>query len=204
MKWLLFDYGVGNIHSLHKALRLAGADAIVTRDPSLLGDAPGVVLPGVGAFGAAMGPLAEAADLIRQRHREGRPLLGICIGMQILYDRSEETPGVAGLGILPGAVRRLPADAGKVPHMGWNTLDAVGDAAAPLLAGLPPHPFVYYVHAYAAPPGDATAATTDYGGPFAAIMRQDQTVGMQFHPEKSSQVGKTILQNTIKTLEDAS
>lgn len=210
-RWTLFDYGVGNIHSLRKALERGGADVQVSRDADLLGDADVVVLPGVGAFQAVMETLEPARDALRRRHDEGRPTVGICIGMQALYDGSEEAPAVAGLGILPGTVRRLPPDAGKVPHMGWNTLHtevqaaeapSTASATDPVFSELGPEPYVYYVHSYAAPPGEGTIAVTDYGGPFTAAVRTGNTLAFQFHPEKSSTVGKAIIKNTIQDMEE--
>jgi imidazole glycerol phosphate synthase glutamine amidotransferase subunit len=196
--WALFDYGVGNLHSLRKALAAAGASATVTQDPHELGRAKVAVLPGVGAFGAVMESLEPARGHLADRQRDGRPILGVCIGMQVLHESSDEDPGVAGLGLVPGPVERLPADAGKVPHMGWNLLDVRSD---PLFAGLDGRPFVYYVHSYAAPPGPATTATTSYGMVFSAALREGNTVGVQFHPEKSSLVGARILRNAVADLE---
>ena len=188
MTWTLFDYGVGNLHSLRKALDAVGAETAVTTDPADLEDATVAVLPGVGAFGHVMESLAPAADILRRRHADGRPVLGVCIGMQVLYEGSDEAPGVPGLGILEGTVRALPSDAGKIPHMGWNTLD---DAQGPLADAAGQH--VYYVHSYAAPVGASTMATTHYGTRFAAAVHAGNTVAFQFHPEKSSRTGHRIL-----------
>lgn len=191
MSWTLFDYGVGNLHSLQKALEAAGAQTAVTQDPDALADATVAVLPGVGAFGHVMEALEPARDVLRARHADGRPILGVCIGMQAFYEGSEESPGVPGLGLLPGTVKRLPADAGKIPHMGWNTLDDVRDER--LETG-----HVYYVHSYAAPVDSATVATTTYGAPYAAAVASGATLGFQFHPEKSSRLGATMLQRTVQ------
>lgn len=191
---MLFDYGVGNLHSLRKALDVAGARTEVTTDAAELVDADVAVLPGVGAFGHVMESLAEAADGLRARHAAGRPILGVCIGKQVLYDGSAESPDVPGLGILSGTVERLPADAGKVPHMGWNTIE---DATADLV-GLG---HVYYVHSYAAPVGADTIACTTYGTTFSAAVRAGNTIAYQFHPEKSSRLGADILKRTVRALE---
>ena len=196
--WMLFDYGVGNLHSLAKALTAAGAKVQVTDRPIDLADADVAVLPGVGAFGAVMDRLAPAGAALRNRHAEGRPTLGICIGAQVMYAASDETLGAKGLGLFPGVVRRLPASAGKVPHMGWNTLD---DPKGSLFDGVPAGSHVYYVHGYAAPPGPETTATTRYGTVFTAALRDGATVGLQFHPEKSSAVGQRILRNAVRDLE---
>ncbi len=198
MTWALFDYGVGNLHSLRKALGAAGADAVVTTEPADLDRAAVAVLPGVGAFGAVMERLEPARDALRDRHRDGRPILGVCIGSQVLHDSSTESPGVAGLGLIPGAVERIPASAGKVPHMGWNQIDPGRD---PLFEGLDGRPFAYYVHSYAAPVLPETVATTTYGMVFSAAVRSGHTVGVQFHPEKSSAVGARILRNAVKSME---
>lgn len=216
--WSLLDYGVGNLHSLAKALALAGAKVEVTTDPRSLGRADVAVLPGVGAFGAVMDRLAPAGAALRLRHAEKRPTLGICIGAQVMYAASEESPGAKGLAIFPGTVRRLPASAGKVPHMGWNTVEGAS-AGAPsrnspqstnpssaglddlLFEGVPPGSHVYYVHGYAAPVGPETVASTRYGTVFTAALRQGATVGVQFHPEKSSAVGQRILANAVRELE---
>jgi imidazole glycerol-phosphate synthase subunit HisH len=197
MSWALFDYGVGNLHSLRKALQAAGAKAEVTTDPADLDRADVAVLPGVGAFGAVMERLEPARGVLRDRHREGRPILGVCIGSQVLHDASEESPGVRGLGLIPGLVERIPTSAGKVPHMGWNQVDAGRDA---LFEGLDGRPFAYYVHSFAAPVLPETVATTTYGMVFSAAVRSGSTVGVQFHPEKSSAVGATVLRNAVRHL----
>ena len=225
-RWMVLDYGVGNLHSIVKALERAGAQVAVTQDPRALGDADVAVLPGVGAFGAVMQKLAPAAGILRARHADRRPTLGVCIGAQVLYEASEETPAVKGLGILPGTVQRLPASAGKVPHMGWNTLDPAPPGAGfqpsaragatpgtgmsspvrtladdPLFAGVPDGSHVYYVHGYAAAAGPEALATTRYGTVFTAALREGNTVGVQFHPEKSGAVGARILTNAVRQLE---
>ncbi len=197
-QWVLFDYGVGNLHSLRKALQAAGADARITADPQELIDADVAVLPGVGAFGHVMESLRPAAQGLRDRHAAGRPILGVCIGMQALYEGSEESPGVPGLGIVPGMVKRLSNDAGKVPHMGWNTIHGIDDAQLMHLEGQ----HVYYVHSYAAQPDGNTIGTTTYGEPFAAGLRSGNTVAFQFHPEKSSSVGQEMLARTVTVLEE--
>lgn len=212
MTWALFDYGVGNLHSLRKALEAAGATTSVTQDPTALAECKVAVLPGVGAFGAVMERLAPARDVLRSRHADGLPILGVCIGQQVLFEGSEESPGVAGLGILPGTVRRLPSDAGKVPHMGWNgvsispeplraTPDPPRTTPDPLFDGVADGAFVYYVHSYATPPDAATIATTRYGTVFTAALRSGNTLGVQFHPEKSSTVGARIIANAVGLLE---
>ncbi|HJQ93836.1 MAG TPA: imidazole glycerol phosphate synthase subunit HisH [Candidatus Thermoplasmatota archaeon] len=200
MTWALFDYGAGNLHSLRKALEAAGADAKVTTEAADLDRAAVAVLPGVGAFGAVMETLEPARGVLRDRHRDGRPILGVCIGSQVLHDSSEESPGVRGLGLVPGKVERIPASAGKVPHMGWNQVDPRAD---PLFDGLDGRPFAYYVHSYAAPVLPQTVATTTYGMVFSAAVRSGSTVGIQFHPEKSSGVGARVLRNAVASMEEA-
>ncbi len=189
MTWMLWDYGVGNLHSLRKALIRAGASAEVTTDPDAFLSAHVAVLPGVGAFGAVMESLAPVADGLRERHQAGEPIFGVCIGLQVLHDGSQESPGVPGLGILPGEITRLPPDAGKIPHMGWNTV------SAPNTNWDGEH--VYYVHTYAAPPGPTTTATTTYGMDFTAGERAGNTLAYQFHPEKSGAAGARILQAAV-------
>jgi glutamine amidotransferase len=211
--WTVLDYGVGNLHSLTKALALAGAKVEVTTDPRSLDRADVAVLPGVGAFGAVMDRLAPGGAALRKRHAEGRPILGICIGAQVMYAASDESPGAKGLALFPGTVRRLPPTAGKVPHMGWNTIDppsagtgpasppGPGALSDPLFDGVPAGSHVYYVHGYASPVGPETVASTLYGTVFTAALRHGATVGVQFHPEKSSAVGQRILANAVRDLE---
>ncbi len=206
MIWTLFDYGVGNLHSLRKAVEAQGREVVVTTDPADLATAQAILLPGVGAFGAVMRSLAPAAEALRAHHAAGRPLMGVCIGMQVLYEASSETPDVPGLGILQGKVQRLPADAGKVPHMGWNTLVVAphiepehGTDALPRALAHAGH--VYYVHSYAAPVTPDAIASSEYGQPFAAAVRRHNTVGFQFHPEKSSHAGARILGAALDLLE---
>lgn len=193
----IIDYGVGNLYSVEKAFTRLGADAVVTSDPAAIMGAAKVVLPGVGAFGDCMSNLAEYGliDAVRQVAAKGTPLLGICVGLQILFAGSEEDPGVPGLGIFPGMVRRLVAPGLKVPHMGWNSLMSAG--ASPLFAGLPENPYVYFVHSYHAVPDDPALITawTEYGGRVTAAVGRGNVHAVQFHPEKSGDAGLKILAN---------
>lgn len=194
----IVDYGMGNLHSVAKALRRLGFDSLITDDPEQVLRAGAVILPGVGAYADAMAALRSRGldGALRQTVASGRPFLGICLGLQLLFDYSEENGGVEGLGILPGRVRRLPEGSGlKVPHMGWNRLDLTRPTA--LLQGLPPEPYVYFVHSYYVDPAEAAviAATSPYGLPFAAAVSRGHCHGLQFHPEKSSDTGLRILSN---------
>jgi glutamine amidotransferase len=193
----VLDYGIGNLRSAQKALEHVGADARLTADPGLIADAAGVVLPGVGAFGRCMTSLRAAglADLARTATADGRPFLGICIGMQMLYEGSEENPGIPGLGVLPGPVRRLKAGV-KLPQMQWNTLLPVRPSS--LLAGLPEETWVYFVHSFAAEDDTDAVATCDYGGPVVAAVERGPLWATQFHPEKSGANGLAILTNFVR------
>jgi glutamine amidotransferase len=192
----VLDYGIGNLRSAQKALERVGADARLTADPKEIAAADGVVLPGVGAFGKCMDALRETGldHIAIEAAAENRPFLGICVGMQLLYEGSEEDPDAVGLGILPGIVRRLP-DGVKRPQMQWNTLDIQGDP--PLFAGIDQPIWVYFVHSYAAEVGDNVVATCEYGGPVAAAVVQGDLWATQFHPEKSGEAGLAILENFV-------
>jgi glutamine amidotransferase len=189
----VLDYEIGNLRSAQKALEHLGADARLTRDPGLIRDAAGVVLPGVGAFGRCMEAVRRTGldELAYEVVDAGRPFLGICIGMQMLFDASEESPGVAGLGLLPGTVRLLPAHV-KRPQMQWNVLERRGD---PELLRLTPDPaWAYFVHSYAAHTDDEiVTATCDYGGPVVAAVAHRNVWATQFHPEKSGRTGLAVL-----------
>jgi glutamine amidotransferase len=195
----VLDYGIGNLRSAQKALERVGADARLTADPDEIAAADGVVLPGVGAFGRCMDALRESGlDRIAiDAAAAGRPFLGICVGMQLLYEGSEEDPDAAGLGILPGIVRRLPEGV-KHPQMQWNTLDVTGNP--PLFAGIERPIWVYFVHSYAAEVTDDVVATCDYGGPVAAAVVRGDLWATQFHPEKSGEAGLAILENFVESL----
>ena len=195
----VLDYGIGNLRSAQKALVRVGADARLTADPTLVADAAGVVLPGVGAFGRCMEALRQARlDRVALDAVDGGvPFLAICVGMQLLYEGSEESPGVPGLGVLPGTVRRLP-DGVKRPQMQWNRLDLVGEPA--LVAGLARPVWAYFVHSFAAEAGDHVVATCDYGGPVAAAVERDRLWATQFHPEKSAAAGLAMLRNFVASL----
>jgi glutamine amidotransferase len=189
----VLDYGIGNLRSAQKALEHIGADARLTADPALVREAAGVVLPGVGAFGSCMAALRRSGldDVAHAAVERGTPFLGICIGMQLLFEGSEESPGVAGLGILPGTVRLLPEGV-KRPQMQWNLLERRGDPA--LLAGAPDPAWAYFVHSFAAETDDAIiSATCDYGGPVVASVESGSVWATQFHPEKSSLTGLAAL-----------
>jgi imidazole glycerol-phosphate synthase subunit HisH len=207
----IVDSGSGNLHSVEKALARAGGRPIVTADPEVVRRAAKVVVPGQGAFADCVRALrARGLDgAIAEVVAAGRPYLGICLGLQILFDDSEEHGPVAGLGLLRGRVRRFtPIGAGgerrKVPHIGWNTLAAPRDRpdapADPLLAGLGDDAFVYFIHSYYAAPADpaVVALECDYGGRFCAAVRADNLFACQFHPEKSQAVGLRLLENFVR------
>ncbi len=191
----VLDYGIGNLRSAQKSLERMGADARLTADPGVIADADGVVLPGVGAFGPCMAALEETGldKQARAAAADGRPFLGICIGLQLLYEGSEEAPGIAGLGILPGTVHLLPGNV-KRPQMQWNRLEVRGPS--PLLESLD-GAWVYFVHSFVAPMADNVAATCDYGGPVAAAIADDNVWATQFHPEKSARPGLRLLENFV-------
>ena len=190
------DYGAGNLHSIGMGLRRRGLDVRVTDDPGDLDAAAALVVPGDGAFGPAMARLTDAgfAERIRAYVRSGRPFLGICLGMQLLFDESVEAGVTRGLGVLPGRVVRLP-DSVKVPHMGWNQLRV--EQTCPLLDGVASGDYVYFVHSYYCAPSDPTlvAATCSYGADIAAVAGRGNLWATQFHPEKSGEVGERILNN---------
>jgi glutamine amidotransferase len=199
----VLDYGIGNLRSAQKALQHVGADARLTDDPGLVGAAAGVVLPGVGAFGACMDALrASRLDVVALEAIDNRvPFLGICVGMQMLFEGSDETPAATGLGVLPGRLRLLP-DSVKRPQMQWNLLERVGSPA--LLAGAPEEAWAYFVHSYAAETDPAVvAATCDYGGPVVAAVERGSVWATQFHPEKSSRTGLAALRTFVQAAETA-
>ena len=196
----IVDYGMGNLRSVQKAFERVGQAADVTADADRIAAAPGVVLPGVGAFGACMANLTAAGLLEPVRHvlASGRPFLGICLGMQLLFEESEEFGPVKGLGILPGrVVRFVPDRERKIPHMGWNQVRVV--RRAPQLAGVDDGAFVYFVHSYYPVPADPSlvATTTTYGPEFASSVVRDNLFACQFHPEKSQRVGLRLLESFL-------
>jgi glutamine amidotransferase len=195
----IIDYDAGNLRSVEKALLSIGEDAIVTRDRDEILSADKVILPGVGAFGDAMKKLGEygLVDTIHEAVDSGKPFLGICLGLQLLFRRSDESDGVEGLSILPGEILRIPDAPGiKIPHIGWNSLKVKDDAR--LFNGLGENPYVYFVHSYYLKADDENivAATTEYGGTLIhASVQKDNVYACQFHPEKSGGVGMQILKN---------
>lgn len=192
----VFDYGVGNLHSLTKALERAGATVRVTSDSRDLASARCLVLPGVGAAPRVMAHLGGGVDALRQKLASGSPVLGVCIGMQILFESSEEGD-TRCTGFLPGTVKKLPAPV--LPHIGWSPVAHQDD---PLFAGIPPDEYFYFVHSYAAgPPG--ALATAEHGALFAAAWRRGNVYGVQFHPEKSSTAGQILLANWVRLAESA-
>ena len=194
----IIDYGAGNLSSVQKALNFLGADIRITADPAEILAADRVILPGVGAFGDAMAAMRSRGlvDTVRAAADGSRPFLGICLGLQLLFAESEESPGVAGLGIFDGGIRRIPGGPGlKVPHIGWNALDIVpGREADPLFKYIKNGEYVYYVHSYYAKNCAAsTLATSDYSIPVTGAVRQGLVYGTQFHPEKSGDTGLRLL-----------
>lgn len=187
----IVDYGAGNLLSVRKALDYLGYESVITAEADPVLRAEKVVVPGVGHFAAtAVLEPTGLASAIRDAIGRGKPLLGICLGMQWLFESSEEAPGVSGLGLFPGACRRFPGGV-KSPHVGWNDLEV--DATSRLLCGIPSGSFVYYSHSYRAPVVEATVARSDYGGVFAAAVERENVYGVQFHPEKSGAAGLQIL-----------
>ena len=198
------DYGIGNLGSVTKAFRRAGAEVLLTGDPDALRRADALVLPGDGAFGATMHEV-ERRGLVPVLHdavAAGKPLLGICVGMQLLFDESEEHGLHQGLGFLPGRVRRFEGEL-PVPHMGWNALRA--RRAHPILDGVPDGSYVYFVHSYYCDaPADVVVASSDYGREFPAIVGRGSVLGVQFHPEKSQDVGLQMVASFVRMVEGRS
>ena len=196
----VIDYDAGNIRSVEKALAYLGQEVEVTRDRDRILSADRVILPGVGAFGDAMGKIRSYGlePVIKEVVRQGTPFLGICLGLQLLFEESDETPGVAGLGLLEGRIRRIPDGEGlKIPHMGWNSLDVREGASR--FRGIEGHPYVYFVHSYylAAEHEEDVAASTFYSTKIHASVEHGNIFACQFHPEKSGEVGLKILDNFI-------
>lgn len=200
----IIDYGAGNIRSVENAMKYLGQEAVLTSDPKTILSADHIILPGVGAFGDAMGRLRRTGmdDVIREAASRGTPFLGICLGLQLLFESSEESPGVEGLGILPGRIIRIPdgTENGrkrKIPQIGWNDLSYPNPGR--LFKGVPEHSYVYFVHSYylqAADPSIVTA-TTQYGALIHASVERGNVFACQFHPEKSERIGMQILQNFL-------
>jgi len=204
----ILDYKLGNLRSVQKALEKVGGEATIVSEPGALDQYAGLILPGVGAYADGMRYLDELGfiDPVKAYAASGKPVLGVCLGFQLLFEGSEEDaqPGqmVPGLGLLPGRVVRFACDRAeasprlKVPHMGWNTLD-ITEPGCPLLAGIEPGSAVYFVHGYHAAdcPDDVVAATTDYDGPFCSVAHRGNLYATQFHPEKSQKVGLALLSN---------
>ncbi len=193
----VLDYGIGNLRSAQKTLEHVGADAHLTTDPGDVAAAHGVVLPGVGSFGRVMEAIrAEGVDeLALEFLGTGRPFLGICVGMQALYESSEESPGVAGLGVLPGTVKALSADV-KRPQMQWNRLHF--ERPSPLFDGVNDDDWVYFVHSYAPEATPDVVATCEYGGSVTAAVQSGSVYATQFHPEKSGPVGVRVIANFVE------
>ena len=196
----IIDYDAGNIKSVEKALLSLSQEVIVTRDAETILHADKVILPGVGSFGDAMGKLHQygLVDVIKQVVANKTPFLGICLGLQLLFESSEESPGVEGLGIVKGKIVRIPEGEGiKVPHIGWNSLQYPNKGK--LYAGLPENAYVYFVHSYylKAEEPEIVVAATEYGTYIHASVEKDNVFACQFHPEKSSDTGLAILQNFV-------
>jgi glutamine amidotransferase len=197
----VLDYGIGNLRSAEKALQRVGGDALLSADPGFIRDADAVVLPGVGAFGACMNALRSAGleESVHDAVDSGRPFLGICVGMQMLFDSSEETADAAGLGVLPGVVRWIPAGV-KRPQMQWNKL-RIRNSGDTMLAGLGNDSWMYFVHSLHGVPDDPAmvAATVEYGTELNAAFRNGNVFATQFHPEKSGTSGLALLANFVKS-----
>ena len=199
----LIDYGGSNLRSVQKALEFVGADICVATGGEEIARAENLIVPGVGAFGAGMNALRERemVHAIREQAAKGVRLLGICLGMQLLFEHGEEMGQHNGLGLIEGCVERFPAAGPKIPHMGWNQVEH--DGSHRLLDGVQPGAYAYFVHSYFCRPADpgVVIAQADYGGRFAAIIARDNIYGIQFHPEKSQEVGLKVLRNFVEMSE---
>ncbi|MEJ5367463.1 MAG: imidazole glycerol phosphate synthase subunit HisH [Bryobacteraceae bacterium] len=191
------NYGAGNLRSVTNTLEALGARFEVTDEPGAVEAARAVILPGVGHFGQMMEALERLGlrGPLEEKARSGAPLLGICLGLQAMFEASEEAPEQKGLGLFPGTVRRFPAPL-RCPHMGWNTVRAVRPCR--LLDGLGGSPYFYFAHSYYCPPGEHAAALGEYGTEFCAILERDNVYGVQFHPEKSGPVGLVVMRNFLR------
>lgn len=201
----IIDYDAGNIKSVEKALQFLGEEAVITREKEAILQADGVILPGVGAFGDAMEKLRAygLAEVIRQAVEKEIPFLGICLGLQLLFESSEESPGVEGLHVLDGKIVRIPSEGGlKVPHIGWNSLTFPHRGR--LFEGIPENAYVYFVHSYYLQAADETQVTAaaEYGACIHASVEKGNVFACQFHPEKSSDVGLQILRNFIRVTKE--
>lgn len=197
----IIDYDAGNLRSVENALLFLGETPVITRDRNNLLKADKIILPGVGSFGDAMGRLQQygLADIIRESAKKGTPFLGICLGLQLLFNSSQESPGVAGLGLLQGQILKIPDSKGlKIPHMGWNSLEVAPGSA--LFKGIATGAYVYFVHSYylQAENEEIVAASAEYGVHIHAAIERGNIFGCQFHPEKSGQEGLAILKNFIE------
>lgn len=202
----ILDYDAGNIASVEKAIKYLGADCAVTRDGNTIVHSEAVILPGVGAFGDACEKLSDYGfyDIIPEYIKSGKPFLGICLGLQLLFKESEESPNASGLDILPGKIVKIPdTDGLKVPHIGWNSISI--NKKSRLLAGIPDNSYVYFVHSYYLKARDPAivAATTEYGVTMHAACERENVFATQFHPEKSGEVGLKILKNFISIAKEA-
>lgn len=194
----VIDYGMGNLKSVTNALEKLGTDAVITRDKKVIKESRAIILPGVGAFGKCIENLKnlELLGFIKETIEEGKQYLGICLGMQVLFESSEEAPGIAGMGVLKGTVPRFTGNI-KIPHMGWNNIKIVKKTE--ILSGIENSEYFYFVHSYYCSPEDKgiVATTTPYGEEFASSVQKDNVFACQFHPEKSQRVGLKLLQNFV-------
>jgi imidazole glycerol-phosphate synthase subunit HisH len=200
----VIDYGMGNLRSVTNALEKLGANAVVTRDKKVIKASKAIILPGVGAFGKCIENMEKLGLLgfIKETIEEGKQYLGICLGMQVLFESSEEAPGIAGMGVLKGTAPRFTGNI-KIPHMGWNSIKIVKETE--ILKGIEDGEYLYFVHSYYCSPENKgiVATTTPYGGEFVSSVQKDNIFACQFHPEKSQRVGLKLLQNFVNLSERA-
>ena len=201
----IIDYGAGNIQSVNKALKHIGCDTVVTKDKDIIMRAEGAVLPGVGSFGDTMNTMTQYGikNTVLDYTKSGKPFLGICLGLQLLFPASEESPEASGLGIFDGTITKIPSGKGlKIPHIGWNSLDIKKNSG--IFKGIEGNPYVYFVHSYYLNASDKSivSAQTDYGVSIDASIEKDNVFATQFHPEKSGEIGLKILKNFADIVKD--